>query len=70
MSLRTSCSCRLIVLVETTVRSRLRTAQRAAGTRYAIDLPVPVPASTSPVPPSLKHSATKRSIARWPARSS
>ena len=42
MSLRTSCSCSAIVPVEMTTFLPLR----SAGTRYASDLPTPVPAST------------------------
>ena len=65
-----SCSCRLIVLVERTVRSPFLWAQRAAGSRYAKDLPVPVPASTTATPPSLKRVVTTSSISRCPGRSS
>jgi hypothetical protein len=42
-----------MVLVDTTVRSRFCRAQRMAGSRYATDLPVPVPASAIPTPPWL-----------------
>src|SRR5205823_14778293 len=42
-----SCSCKPIVSVETTTRSPRRSACNAAGSRYASDLPVPVPASTT-----------------------
>ena len=42
-----SCSCSPIVSVETTTRSPRRRACSAAGSRYASDLPVPVPASTT-----------------------
>ena len=43
MSLRTSCSCSAIVPVEITTFL----PERSAGTRYASDLPTPVPASTT-----------------------
>ena len=52
-SLPTSCSWRLIVLVETIVRSPLARAHSRAGTRYANDFPTPVPASSRAIPPSL-----------------
>ena len=43
MSFWTSCSWRLMVLVETTTRVLFRMAKRMAGKRYATDLPMPVP---------------------------
>ena len=46
-SFSVSCSCRLIVCVETTAFFFCATAKRIAGTRYASDLPTPVPASTA-----------------------
>ena len=39
--------------VDTTVRSSFWSAHWMAGTRYANDLPTPVPASSSDTPPSL-----------------
>ena len=53
MSLRTNCSCKLIVWVEITPLRPVSMANRAAGSKYASDLPTPVPASaTSEVAPS------------------
>ncbi len=57
-----SCSCSPIVSVETTTRSPLRIACSAAGSRYASDLPVPVPASTSRWRPSVSAWFTASAI--------
>jgi len=51
--LATSCSCRLIVLVETTVRSPFSRAHTSAGTKIGERLPHPVPLRGRPTPPSL-----------------
>ena len=42
-SFSVSCSCKLIVCVETTAFLRSATANKIAGMRYASDLPTPVP---------------------------
>src|SRR5450759_574951 len=62
-SLPMSCSCSVMVLVLTTVRSPLAAAQRSAGTRYASDLPTPVPASSMPMPPLVYRPAMVAAIA-------
>ena len=58
MSFRTSCSCKLIVCVEITPLRPVSSANFAAGTRYASDLPTPVPASATsglPADETLRH---------------
>ena len=47
MSLFINCSWRLMVLVEITTRWPLDRANKADGNRYDIDLPTPVPPSTT-----------------------
>ena len=64
-SLRCSCSCRLIVLVETTTRVLFWVANNAAGTRYAKLFPTPVPASTSRCSRLTSARATAIAIACW-----
>src|SRR3546814_18975243 len=65
-----SWSCRLSVCVLTTTRSLFRTACSSAGTRYAIDFPVPVPASTARCPPCPNCSTTARAIVTCEGRDS
>ena len=59
-----------MVLVETTTRVLLRSAKAAAGSRYAMLLPTPVPASTTRLLPSSKARATARSICSCSTRCS
>ncbi len=62
MSLKMSCSCKLIVCVETTAFRFCCFAQRIAGMRYASDFPTPVPASTTRCFRSASASATATAI--------
>src|ERR1051325_6207215 len=61
-SFSVSCSWRLIVCVETTAFFLCATAKRIAGTRYASDLPTPVPASTTRCSPVVSACATATAI--------
>src|SRR4030081_855799 len=65
-----SCSCSVGVLVDTTTRSWCRTARAIDGTRYARLFPVPVPASTTSVPPRAWICATASSICSCGSRGS
>ena len=66
MSLRTSCSCSAIVPVEMTTFL----PERSAGTRYASDLPTPVPASTIVCAFSRMPRSISCAICTWPGRAS
>ena len=62
MSLKISCSCKLIVCVETTAFLFCDFAHITAGMRYARDFPTPVPASTTRCFRSASASATATAI--------
>src|SRR5437867_3310021 len=70
MSWRRSCSWRALVHVLTTTGPDPWTRRRRAGRRYASDLPIPVGASTSSVPPCSSVSVQSSAISRCPGRSS
>ena len=70
MSFFSSCSCRLIVAVDTTTRSPFATAWQAAGIKYASDFPVPVPASTISRPSAFKAPITAAVIVSCSGRRS
>src|SRR5689334_6499654 len=65
----TSCRCRAIVAVEITTVSSSATACLIDGTRYASDLPVPVPACTARCSPVRIERSTASAISTWPGRS-
>src|SRR5260221_11782147 len=58
-----------MVAVDTTTVASSLIACTAAGTRYASDLPVPVPAWTARCSPVSIAVWTARAIATWPGRS-
>ena len=65
----TSWRCRAMVAVATTTGRPVSDACSTAGTRYASDLPVPVPACTSRWVPSVTASQTAWAMTVWPVRS-
>ena len=65
-----SCDWRLRVAVDTRTGVSLVQAHRTHGTRYASDLPTPVPASIIRCSRALNACATERAMSIWPGRSS